>query len=82
LIKDYELQVHYHRGKANIVADVLRRKAHNNYLSAVHLSKKESSTRVLPKLSLFNITLTPTLRDQIIAAQKDDEGMDHIKRRI
>jgi hypothetical protein len=31
---------------------------------------------------LFNITLTPTLRDEIIAAQKDDEGMDHIKRRM
>jgi hypothetical protein len=31
---------------------------------------------------LFNITLTPTLRAEIIAAQKDDEGMDHIKRRM
>jgi hypothetical protein len=37
---------------------------------------------VLPNLSLFNITLTPTLRDEIIAAQRNDEGMDHIKRRI
>jgi hypothetical protein len=31
---------------------------------------------------LFDITLTPTLRAEIIAAQKDDEGMDHIKRRM
>jgi hypothetical protein len=31
---------------------------------------------------LFNITLTPTLRDDIIVAQKNDEGMDHIKRRM
>jgi hypothetical protein len=37
---------------------------------------------VLPNLSLFNITLTPTLRDEIIAAQKNDEGMGHIKRRM
>jgi hypothetical protein len=37
---------------------------------------------VLPDLSLFNITLTPTLRDEIIAAQKTDESMGHIKRRI
>jgi hypothetical protein len=35
---------------------------------------------VIPNRSLFNITLTPTLRDEIIAAQKNDEGMDHIKR--
>jgi hypothetical protein len=37
---------------------------------------------VLPSLPLFNITLTPTLRSEIIAAQKDDEGMSHIKRRM
>jgi hypothetical protein len=37
---------------------------------------------VVPNLSLFNITLTPTLSDEIIAAQKNDEGMDHIKRRM
>jgi hypothetical protein len=37
---------------------------------------------VLPDLSLFNITLTPTLRNEIIATQKSDEGMGHIKRRM
>jgi hypothetical protein len=37
---------------------------------------------VLPNLSLFNITLTPTLRDEIIAAHKDDEGMDQIEIRM
>jgi hypothetical protein len=37
---------------------------------------------VLLDLSLFNITLTPTLKDEIIVAQKNDEGMDHIKRRM
>jgi hypothetical protein len=31
---------------------------------------------------LFNITLTPTLRDEIIAAQKNYEGMDHITHRM
>jgi hypothetical protein len=37
---------------------------------------------VLPDLSLFNITLVPTLRAKIIAAQKIDERMGHIKRRM
>jgi hypothetical protein len=32
LIKDYELKVHYHPGKANIVAEALSRKAHCNCL--------------------------------------------------
>jgi hypothetical protein len=46
------------------------------------MTGEESSTRVLPDLSLFNITLMPTLRDEIIAAQKNDEGMSHIKKRM
>jgi hypothetical protein len=82
LIKDYELEVHYHPGKANVIADALSRKAHCNYLSTVRMTGEESSTRVLPDLSLFNITLMPTLRDEIIAAQKNDEGMSHIKKRM
>jgi hypothetical protein len=82
LIKDYELEVHYHPGKANIAADVLSHKAHCNYLPAISLTGKRSSTRVLPNLSLFNLKLMPTLRVEIIAAQKDDEGMGHIKRRM
>jgi hypothetical protein len=82
LIKDYELEVHYHPRKANVIADALSRKAHCNYWPAISLTRKESSTRVLPNLSLFNLTLMPTLRAEIIAAQKDDEGMGHIKRRM
>jgi hypothetical protein len=79
LIKDYELELHYHPGKANIVADTLSHKAHCNYLPAVRLMGEESSTRVLPDLSLYNITLTPVLRGEIIAAQRN---MGYIKRRM
>jgi hypothetical protein len=82
LIKNYKLEVHYHPEKANVVADALSHKAHCNYLLAVHSTREESSTRVLPNLSLFNITLTPTLRGEILAAQKSDEGMGHTKRRM
>jgi hypothetical protein len=82
LIKDYELEVHYHPGKSNVVVDALSRKAHCNYLPIVRLTREESSTRVLPDLSLFNITLMPTLRTEIIAAQKTDESMGHNKRRM
>jgi hypothetical protein len=38
LIKDYELEVHYHPGKANIVADALSRKAQCSYLPTVRLT--------------------------------------------
>jgi hypothetical protein len=48
----------------------------------VHLTREESSTRVLSDMSLYNITRTPILKDDIIASQKNDEGMAHIKRRM
>jgi hypothetical protein len=68
LIKGYELEAHCHPRKANVITDVLSRKAHCNYLPAIRWTGEESSTWVLPDLSLFNIALTPTLRAKIIAA--------------
>jgi hypothetical protein len=44
LIKDYELEVHYHSGKVNIVANTLSHKPHCNYLLVVRSTEKESST--------------------------------------
>jgi hypothetical protein len=82
LIKDYELEVHYHPRKANVVVDTLSRKAHFNYLLAVPLTREESNIRVLLDLSLYNITLTSILREEIIAAHKNDEGMAHLRRRL
>jgi hypothetical protein len=34
LIKDYELEIHYHLGKANVVAYALSRKSQVNMLTA------------------------------------------------
>jgi hypothetical protein len=34
LIKDYELDIHYHPGKANVVADALSRKSQVNLMVA------------------------------------------------
>jgi hypothetical protein len=69
-INEYELEVHYHLGMADAVADTLSHKAHCNYLLAVHSTGEESSTRVLPDSSLYNITLIPTLRSEIIVPQR------------
>jgi hypothetical protein len=64
-----------------VVADALSHKGQCNYLLVVHSTGEESNTRVLPDLSLFNITLTPTLRGEIIATEKNDAGMAHIKKK-
>ena len=38
LIKDYDLEVHYHPGKANVVADALSRKSYCNCLTLRKMS--------------------------------------------
>jgi hypothetical protein len=58
IIKDYDLKIHYHPGKANVVADVLSRKAHCNYLPMISVSGEESSVRMTPIMAQYNVTLT------------------------
>ena len=40
LIKDYDMRLHYHPGKANVVADALSRKSHVNTLMAGELPRE------------------------------------------
>jgi hypothetical protein len=82
LIKDYDLDISYHTGKANVVADALSHKAHCNYLPIVSITGEESSAHVPPDMTKYNVTLTPMLRGEIITAQSSDEGVAHIKRRL
>jgi hypothetical protein len=37
LVKDYDLEIHYHPGKANVVADALRRKSYVNMAVAFQM---------------------------------------------
>jgi hypothetical protein len=73
LIKDYELEVHYHPGKENVVADALRRKHWCNHLTIQsHPSSydlEEPSLWVVPRGSLNNIALIPTIKEDVITAK-------------
>jgi hypothetical protein len=82
LIKNYDLEIHYHPGKTNMVADALSRKAHCNYLPAISISGEKSSIHIPPSMAQYNVTLTLVLRGEIIAVQSSDEGVTHIKRRL
>ena len=50
LIKDYDIEVHYHPGKANVVADALSRKSHCHCLEAE--SYNETLCNEMRKLNL------------------------------
>ena len=78
LIKDYNLEVHYNLGKANVVADALSRKSHCTTLEA----SLEDGFNLLHSVVLHNITISCSLECKIIELQKIDVGVFQIKRRI
>jgi hypothetical protein len=84
LIKDYDLEVHKHPGKANIVADALSRKSQCNCMtmdSCINTQCDELSKmriEVVPSGTLDYISIEPTLLDQIIMAQLGDKGVQII----
>jgi hypothetical protein len=43
MIKDYDLEVHYHPDKANMITDALSYKAHCNYLPTINITVEESN---------------------------------------
>jgi hypothetical protein len=79
LIKDYDLSLQYHPGKANIVADALSHKVYVNYLSTKELPKdlckglKDLSLEVVPEGYVSSLVVQPTLMDIIREAQKGDQ---------
>ena len=86
LIKDYDLEIHYHSGKTNVVADALSRKASCISATAVHdtlcQEMEKMNLTMVSEGTLANLTLTTTLRDHIIAAQKNNIGMGKIRQRL
>jgi hypothetical protein len=88
LIKDYELEIHYHPGKANVVADALSRKSQVKLMVAhpmlYELAKEfdRLSLRFLNSTQGVTVELEPTLEREIKNGQKDDEKINEIQRLV
>jgi hypothetical protein len=88
LIKDYELEIHCHLGKANVVANALSRKSQVNLMVAhsmpYELTKEfdRLSLRFLNNTRGVTVELEPTLEREIKEAQKNDEKISEIRQLI
>jgi hypothetical protein len=84
LIKDYELEIHFHLGKTNVVADALSQKSQVNMM--VTRPMPYELVKEFDRLSIgfLNITqgvtveLEPTLERDIKDGQKNDEKINEI----
>ena len=82
LIKDYNLELHYHPRKVNVVADALSRNPQCHCMMAQPWD--DTLCKELEKLNNgtiahgcnFNIELTPTLMELIVEAQRKDIGIN------
>ena len=79
LIKDYDLSVQYHLGKANVVADALSRKAYCHYMTTLNQRPElvqeicQLNLQIIPQGTLNMLHVRTTLEDRIKQAQDKDE---------
>ncbi|WVZ97852.1 LOW QUALITY PROTEIN: hypothetical protein U9M48_043361 [Paspalum notatum var. saurae] len=85
LIKDYDMEIHYHPGKANVVADVLSRKSYANMALGFMMPHELCEEFERLSLSFLHHTTAaafeaePTLEQKIREHQKDDEKLLEIR---
>jgi hypothetical protein len=85
LIKDYDLEIQYHPGKANVVADALSRKGQVNNITTHLMSHKLCWEMEQLNLGMLNnveatvMEVESTLEQEIRKGQESDEKIKEIK---
>jgi hypothetical protein len=86
LIKDYNLEVHYHPGKANIVANALSRKSYANEVQVMPMPRELCDECEHLNLgfttNVVELVLEPTLEQEIRKGQLKDEKLSEIVENI
>jgi hypothetical protein len=82
LIKDYDLKVHYHPGKANVVADALSRKSYANEVQVMPMSNELCAEIEHLNLGIainaVELVIEPILEQEIRKGQLIDDRIKEI----
>jgi hypothetical protein len=88
LIKDYDLEINYHPGKANLVADVLSRRSHVSQLMVDSISFElceefdKLNLRIIVNTEVMEMEVGSSLLQEIRKGQLKDEKIQEIKHNI
>jgi hypothetical protein len=88
LIKDYDLGINYHLGKANVVADALSRRSHVSQLVVDSMPFElceefnKLNLRIVANMEATEMKVGSDLLQEIQKGQVEDEKIQEIKRNI
>jgi hypothetical protein len=86
LIKDYDLGINYHPGKANVVADALSQRSHANHLIVKsipsELCDEFAKLQLVANTEVIEMEVGSSLLQEIRKGQLEDEKIQEIKHNI
>jgi hypothetical protein len=82
-IKDYDLGIYYHPGKANVVADALSQRSHANHLVVKsipsELCDEFAKLKIVSNMEVIVMEVGSCLLQEIQKGQLEDEKIQEIK---
>jgi hypothetical protein len=88
LIKDYDLRINYHPGKANVMADALSRRSHVSHLVVDSMPFElceefdKLNLRIVTNTEAIEMEDSANLLQEIQKGQVEDEKIQEVKRNI
>ena len=74
------MEIHYHPGKANVVADALSRKSYKPTSAHLQEEMAQLNVHIIPQNSRRQLSVQPTLENQIREAQGSDQDLMKIRK--